>query len=203
MNEYNEKTAQKYDKALYVFLHRIRKKVVELAKELKVEKIADLCCGTGNQLKYFKEAGFKDIIGVDLSPDMLKVATERYKLQCLNEDATATSLPSDYYDMVMISFALHEKPLETAKKIIDEARRILKKDGYLFLVDYYHGKGAFFIGKLGATAVEAMVGGEHYQNYKNYREKGGFEYLMPGEKPLIIKPFLFGAVQLRAYKISN
>ena len=72
--DYNEKTAKNYDRILYPAFHRIRKNVVKIAKKLDVESIADFCCGTGNQLKYLQKAGFNNILGVDLSENMMSQA---------------------------------------------------------------------------------------------------------------------------------
>lgn len=204
MSEYTSKVAKNYDKTLYPFLNSIRKKTVEIAKKFEAKKIADLCCGTGNQLKYFKKEGFNDIIGVDLSQNMANIAkTGNYKIDCKLEDATNTSLESDFYDLVNISFALHEKNLETQQGIIKEAKRILKNGGYLTITDYYFGKGSFFLGKIGSTFIEALVGGEHYANFKHYKQLGGMDYLFPDNQPIYKASFYMAAVQLRIYQISK
>lgn len=202
MSEYTEKVAKNYDKLLYPILDKIRKKTVEIAKKFEAKKIADLCCGTGNQLKYFKKEGFKDIIGVDLSEEMTSMAkVGNNKVNCIVEDAANTSLESDYYDLVNISFALHEKNFETQQGIIKEAKRILKNGGYLVITDYNFGKGAFFLGKIGSTFVEALVGGEHYANFKYYKQHGGMDYLLPDNQPVYKVSFIMGSVETRAYKI--
>ena len=196
--------AEKYDKFLFVFLNRLRKKTVATAKKLNAKKIADLCCGTGNQLKYFKKQGFTDIIGVDLSENMTKIAKiGKEKIDCKIEDATNTSLESDSYDFVNITLALHEKDLKTQKGIIAEAKRILKNGGYLAICDYYFGKGSFLLGKIGSKLVEKMVGGEHYANFKEYIKRGGMDFLFPEQKPIQITHFILRSAQLRIYKIEK
>lgn len=199
--DYNEKTAKKYDKILYPAFHRIRKNVVKIAKKLEVKSIADFCCGTGNQLKYLQKAGFKDILGVDLSENMMSQAKiGEFQPKCLLEDATQTSLLDSSYDMAMVSFALHEKPIEVAQAMILEAKRVVKDGGYFVAVDYYYDKKTFFIGKWATTYVEYLAGGDHYANFKTYISKGGLNFLMKDYKFIEEKPFLFGSVKMRIYQ---
>ncbi len=197
--DYSQKVAEKYDKFLYPALHRIRKKMVEIIKKYKAGTIVDLCCGTGNQLKYLKEAQIGSAVGVDLSENMLKQAQE-YNVDCVLEDATQTHFDDKSFDFGMTSFALHEKSLDTAKKIISEARRLIKDKGHFAVVDYCFDKKTYFPGRWGSIAVEKMAGGEHYANFKEYIKVGGLDYLMKDFKYIEEIRFLFGAVVLRVYQ---
>ena len=56
-----------------------------------------------------------------------------YKLSGLfSED---TKLPHVSFDLVTIMYGFHEVPTEGRARIIDEARRLLRKGGYLAIVD--------------------------------------------------------------------
>jgi demethylmenaquinone methyltransferase/2-methoxy-6-polyprenyl-1,4-benzoquinol methylase len=198
--DYSKKVAEKYDKILYPALHRIRKKMVEIIKKYNVASVVDLCCGTGNQLKYLNDAGIQNAVGVDLSENMLNQAN-KYNVNCKLDDATATNFVKDNFDFGMISFALHEKSLQTAQNIIVEAQRIIKKDGYFAIVDYCFDKKSFFLGRWGSIIVEKMAGGEHYANFKAYIKAGGLNLLMKNFKAIEEYRFLFGAVVLRVYQL--
>jgi demethylmenaquinone methyltransferase/2-methoxy-6-polyprenyl-1,4-benzoquinol methylase len=204
MIDYTPQLAKIYDKILFPAMHRIRKNTVKAAKNLQTKKIIDLCCGTGNQLKYFKKAGFTDIYGVDLSQAMINQANKgKYKTTCLLEDATKTHFSDNFFDMSMVTLALHEKTLETAKKIIDEAFRITKNNGYFTIIDYCFDEKTKNIGKKIIDKVEAIMGGSHYENFKNYIKTGGMNFLMNGHPYIIEQYFVFKSIRLRIFKIKK
>ncbi|BBE32090.1 methyltransferase type 11 [Tepiditoga spiralis] len=165
-----------YDILLYLPLISIRLKVKKIIKTLGVKSIIDICCGTGNQLKMLKRSGYDDLTGIDLSENMLKVANRgKYKLKCQQQDATKLSFKDDNFDLGIISLALHEKPLEVQNLVLNEAKRVIKKDGYLIVVDYMFDKHAFILGVLEIFIVEAMVGGDHFRNFRKFIKNGGLE----------------------------
>lgn len=198
--EYSPATAKLYDKVLFPAMVRIRKRMVQLAKELKVNSVIDFCCGTGDQLKYFRRHGFEQAIGVDLSENMVAQAQKgRIKADCLLEDATQTSQATGSFDFGMVSFALHEKPIETAQAMLAEARRVVKKGGYFAVADYCFDEKTQALGRWGSTLVEYFAGGEHYQNFKTYTQKGGLDFLLSGFEMQQEYRFIFGSVCLRLY----
>lgn len=85
--------AKMYDPLLYLFLNPIRKKVMNELQEFKEHSIIDLCCGTGNQLKFLAKNDFKSLHCLDISSSMLDVAKKgEYNINYYNEDATSTPL---------------------------------------------------------------------------------------------------------------
>ncbi|BDU49718.1 class I SAM-dependent methyltransferase [Haliovirga abyssi] len=167
-----------YDTSLYIPLKGIRKKIIDIIDELGVEEIIDICCGTGNQLKLLRKAGFTYSVGIDLSDDMLAVANnEKNNLNCKKEDATNLSFKDNKFEVGIISFALHEKPLEIQEAVLKEAKRVIKKDMYLIIVDYMFDDKVNFLGRFGIDIMERIAGEEHYKNFKNYIKNGGLENL--------------------------
>lgn len=86
MNKYNE-DYYSYIKKLYgrvapfydvitLFIFGIRKKVVEITNAKNSSKILDVCTGTGSQALAFGKIGC-DVVGIDLSDNMLKVANKK------------------------------------------------------------------------------------------------------------------------------
>ena len=55
-----------YDWVLYPFMRGIRQDVLGMVKEINPERIIDICCGTGDQLRLLKQHGF-DAFGIDMS----------------------------------------------------------------------------------------------------------------------------------------
>ena len=202
MSEYGKFTSIIYDPFLYIPLIRIRNKIVSTAKELKSKKIIDLCCGTGNQLKYLHKNGFTESIGVDISETMMQQATKgKVKAKCYKQDATNTSFNENSFDTVIITFALHEKSISVAQDIITEAFRLLHDKGNLLIVDYLFDKNSTFMGRTGVKIIEKLAGGEHYRNFKDYIKRGALDYLMKNYSFKTEHFFLYGAVRLRVYQI--
>jgi len=197
MSEYDS-MSKYYDFALFPALYRMRKTIANYIKKYEAQKVIDLCCGTGNQLKYLKNTGLKQAVGVDIDPSMLAVA-HKNNLNCQLQDATQTTFQDSEFDLAIVTLALHEKNKETAKAIVDEAKRIVKPGGYFMAVDYAFDKKANFFGKKITTRVEKYVGGEHYANFKSFIQYGGLNELV--DLPLVDeKRFHLGATVLKIYK---
>ena len=202
MARYTEFAAKIYDPVLKPFISPLRKRVVEIAGDLKVKKVLDLCCGTGNQLKFFKMSGFDDILGIDISEPMLSRAeVGKVKVPCRLEDATETSLSDGEFELVMVSFALHEMPLKNAEKVVKEGWRVLQEGGYFLIVDYCFDRKPGFFGRSLVHLVERLAGKEHYQNFINYRNKGGLKYFFsPKIEPVLKEYYLFDTIAITVFK---
>jgi len=171
--------ARFYDIFLYIFLSKLRKRVVSIARCYNPETIIDICCGTGNQLKYLRNAGFTNVYGIDISPAMVKQSQNEYNtIKCDIGDAGATNYTSNSFDMGIISFALHEKPYAEAQNIIKEATRIVRSGGYLVIVDYYFDKSSSRIPRFLINIIERIAGKYHFSCFKSYLKFGGLDYLM-------------------------
>jgi demethylmenaquinone methyltransferase/2-methoxy-6-polyprenyl-1,4-benzoquinol methylase len=173
MDTENAFTAKIYDPFLYFALKNIRQDIIRLIPN-RDARILDLCCGTGDQLKKLSDAGFSNLTGVDLSTEMLKVARRGNKIKTLLEcDVQHTGLPGASFDIIIISFAVHEKPARMQHNMLAEAKRLLAPDGQLILVDFSLDDQADMISKIAAGMIERLAGKEHYRNFKAYVNKGG------------------------------
>ena len=117
-------------------ISRIRDKVVDMAEAEKRSRVLDVCTGTGKQAFAFAKRGY-NVVGIDLSPDMLKVAERKNKYENVRfEAADATKLPfnDNSFDVSCISFALHDMPHEIRHEVLDEMKRVSQR---LVIVDYH------------------------------------------------------------------
>jgi ubiquinone/menaquinone biosynthesis C-methylase UbiE len=178
MDDYNK--AKLYDKILFPFLYPIRRRILKLIKTKGYKKILDVCCGTGNQLKILKKHGIVGE-GIDLSENMLSVALKgKNSVNCKLEDATGISYPDENFDLVMTTFALHEKEPEIAKKIFREMIRLIKNDGEIIIVDFNISPEVTKFSAAIINYIESRAGDEHYANFCKYKELGGLDYLLQG-----------------------
>lgn len=180
--------AKIYDPALYLPLRSVRKAILSELSYFKEKKIIDLCCGTGNQLRLLSESGFRDLYGVDRSASMLDVAKNGgHLIKLYNEDATDTSFDNELFDIVMMSFAIHENDRITQKNLLKEAYRILKKDGLLIIADFILDEKTKRFSRMAIRFVERIAGKRHYRNFRNYIKNKGLESLINEEKFNLIK----------------
>ena len=201
MDEY-KRFAWLYDFILHAAIHKVRKKIAEIIDQKKPASIIDICCGTGNQLKYLHKKGYRNITGVDISISMLKQAEKSsIKGKCENQDAAALNFNKNTFDAGIIGFALHEKPINTAKEIIEEAKRVLQPNGLLIILDYNQERKASWYIQAIIHIVERFAGKEHYKNYKQYQKAGGLDMLMNSKEPLNVFKFHRGITLLKVYKV--
>ncbi len=167
----------------------VRNLRIDIAKEIRrfgCERVLDMCCGTGSQLKYIN--GY----GVDISWGMIRHSIKK-GVRCVLSDATKTPFKKSLFDAIVIEFALHEKPHEVRMKIIDEMRRLLKADGHVFILDYSLPRG--LKGKF-IHFIEWLAGGEHYKNYKDFLKRGGIDYISKNFLVVKEKSYFDGNVKL-------
>lgn len=124
---------------------KLRSKVADMTNAQKSYRILDLATGTGKQAFAFAKMG-SDVVGVDLSEDMLGVAIRANKYDNLRfEIADATRLPfeDNSFDISCISFALHDMIVSIREKALSELIRVTKAEGTIIIVDYAVPKNGF------------------------------------------------------------
>jgi len=194
--------AKIYDPIFYLALKSIRIAVMNELLKYKEKIILDLCCGTGNQIKLLSKHGFRNLYCLDISDSMLEIAKRSdSSIKIYNEDATKTSFDNASFDVVIISFAIHEKDRNTQQALINEAYRIIKKDGFMLVVDYVFDNKTTKFGKILISIIERIAGGEHYRNFKNYIQNKGLSSLIKKDKFKLIKcnRMSSGAVTISIY----
>jgi SAM-dependent methyltransferase len=96
----------------------------------------DLACGTGRIGAWLATRGIEAVDGIDLTPEMLALATRRGVYRTLlHEDMSATSLPAGTADVVASCLAIgHVPELGPAYR---EADRLLRSGGGFVLIGYH------------------------------------------------------------------
>ena len=144
--------------------------------------VLDIGCGTGVHLSLYQKANC-NVSGVDLSPAMLKIAKEK-----LGESAdlklcsaTDTGFEDNKFDLILSSTVLHEMQVNLRIETLTEAKRILKSDGRILLIDFHSGPIKKFKGvytKIIITIAEIFAGREHFKNYRYFIKNGGLPELL-------------------------
>lgn len=111
------------------------------------EKVLDLGCGNGRFYELFKEKSI-DYTGVDNSEKLIEIAKRRYpETKFLIADALNLSFPDNYFDKVYSFAFLHHIPSQEFRlKVLQEIRRVLKKEGVFILTVWkFHAKKEIFL----------------------------------------------------------
>lgn len=125
-----------------LFVKDVRKGVVDaIGHESK--KILDVACGPGVQTLEMAKAGHA-VIGIDLSPDMLRYTKTDDKLDVkyLQQDATSSQFLESEFDVSVISLGLHDMPESIAIDVLKEMKRVTKENGKIIIVEY-NASGSF------------------------------------------------------------
>ncbi len=200
-----QKTARIYDLLFSRALRDIRETICTCLTHHKADSVIDLCCGTGEQLRALAN---RDILltGVDTSQAMLHQARQKSpeSIHYLESDASNTELPSGTYDGVIITLALHEKPLQQHQAIFKEACRLVHPAGLILIADYCMPPEEILsqiMGTICIQSVERLAGINHYHCYKDWMANGAVEGFLntssPGKLSLISDHFK-GCVKLLA-----
>lgn len=99
--------------------------------------VLEIGCGNGNGTKLIKKYfSPKEVIGIELDAEMIKIATERnldksnsYKVM----DAAKLDFPNKYFDAIFDFGIIHHIP--NWKDSLKEIKRVLKPNGELILED--------------------------------------------------------------------
>ena len=138
--EFFDKIAQYYDKRIFknLLLNPV-KNALEFVNIKENSKILDAGCGTGNLLMLLsnKNKGLK-LYGIDISKEMIKVARKKLKNAKIKLEAVERlNFKKDYFDYIFSIDAFHH--YYNYDLVMKNFYRILKKDGYLIVVDFSFG----------------------------------------------------------------
>jgi ubiquinone/menaquinone biosynthesis C-methylase UbiE len=112
------------------------KKIIALGSISRGKKVLDLGCGTGNIASQLQKAIKVDVIGVDASFAMLKVAKGKsVEVICADIDNAPLPFRNGSFDTVMVAYVIHQ--IKNLKFLLSECYRVLR-DGALVLLTSSH-----------------------------------------------------------------
>ena len=168
-NEFFARWAGLYDYEKY-FMIPLRKTSAKFLDLRLPKKILDVATGTGAQAYELAKQGYT-VVGIDLSPEMLKQAkkklSSKLKLSFQQADATDLPLKDNEFDATSISLGLHDMPYEVDIKVLKEIKRVTKKNGKILIVDYNEPK-KHWMAKLAFPIINAY----ETKNWRPFIERG-------------------------------
>jgi ubiquinone/menaquinone biosynthesis C-methylase UbiE len=181
MKDPYRKVAGIYDRLFDSMNKGLRLVGIRMFRPSKGMNILDVGCGTGSHLELYKRYQC-DLYGLDASQSMLKVARERLTDSAQLDFGSATDMPygDEKFDLVISMLTLHEMSPETRSVVLDEIKRVIKKDGRILLIDYHPGPYQPLQGWVSKTIIvfaELAAGREHFMNYRHFMANGGLSTL--------------------------
>ena len=137
LKQHYKSWANDYDQDLidwgYAYPSQLKKIMSQDIKLKKSSKILDAGCGTGLVAEVLGDMNFKNIVGLDYSLDMLKIAKDKKIYTRLIQESLnkKTSLRSNQFDVVLCTGVLTSG--HVGSKAINELIRVTKNKGYLIL----------------------------------------------------------------------
>lgn len=138
------KAAEVYDSGhagLYEMCKDDYPHILEELKGYSFQTLLDVGCGTGPMIELLlKEFPDKNYTGIDLTPQMIKVAQKKNLVHTKFLVGDSENLPfaENTFDVVVCTNSFHHYPNPQA--FINEAARVLKDGGRLVLRDYTSNK---------------------------------------------------------------
>jgi demethylmenaquinone methyltransferase/2-methoxy-6-polyprenyl-1,4-benzoquinol methylase len=145
--------------------------------------------GTGSQAIAFARRGYA-VTAIDLSEPMLAVGQRKkgsglVRFQAGN--ATRLRFAADSFDVVTISFALHDMPAAIRERALMEMLRVARPGATILIVDY-----ALPANPLGRRLVYRLIRlyeGPYYEAFVRFNLRAGLEAMgivVTGERPAVL-----------------
>lgn len=118
------------------WFERARKREFELAQIQKSDHVLIVGIGTGLDLAYLSTE--TPLVGIDLSPSMLKNAKEKsrqHHLSLHQMSAESIQLPDANFDIIIMNLIL--SVVENPQLALREAERLLKPNGSIWILDKF------------------------------------------------------------------
>jgi demethylmenaquinone methyltransferase/2-methoxy-6-polyprenyl-1,4-benzoquinol methylase len=147
----------------------LRRRLAQMAAGDAEGPALELCCGTGGVTIELARR-FEQVIGVDLSPEMLSRAHRRMRRHGVDNvtlreaEVSTLKIPDRSVAAVVISLGLHELPAWIRGQVLERAARWLQPGGRFVICDYVLPKNralAAFFRWIGRIVIEE----EHFDEY--------------------------------------
>jgi ubiquinone/menaquinone biosynthesis C-methylase UbiE len=121
---------------------RFKQQLVEQANIPNGNSVLDIGCGTATLTvmlkKYYPKA---EITGLDIDPEVLEIARNKSQASGVNLNliqglSYELPFPDNAFDYVFSSMMLHHLTTDNKKRTLQEAKRVLRPGGLLYIADF-------------------------------------------------------------------
>jgi ubiquinone/menaquinone biosynthesis C-methylase UbiE len=169
--------ADTYDDGTNPLLALEERGMEALLPELKDKYVLDVACGTGRWLERLRPRGARHVFGVDLSREMLQVASTKPALAgaLVRADCLALPFRGDSTHLSICSFAVSY--ISELPAFANELARISRTGAHVFISDLHpegHSRGWKRSFHWGGRAIQIASFAYSIQNICEVFEKSGF-----------------------------
>jgi ubiquinone/menaquinone biosynthesis C-methylase UbiE len=157
----------------------VRERIVRVCPPRAGQRVLDIGAGTGTQLAAYQQAGAL-VHGIDASPTMLALSRARLGESARLDLGDAAQLPyaGKTFDLVLVTYVLHEIPRAAHAQVIAECQRVLKDEGRIVIVDFdgvpaFPGRG---FSQASILLAKMLMG--PYGHFRDYVKHGGLSELV-------------------------
>lgn len=99
--------------------------------------IADMCCGDGVGLEFFKELGFKNVVGFEVADNKIEIA-KSHGYRIIKQDICSDEFDNEFFEMFDILYSSHTmEHVLNPEYSIKNMLKTLKPGGLFYLVVPY------------------------------------------------------------------
>lgn len=149
-----------YDRLFGAVLEPGRHALADAVTHTRPASILEVGVGTGLMLSRYPADS--TIVGVDVSSEMLEVASKRIvhgdarEIRLMKMDAETMNFPNGYFDCVTVPYVLSVTP--DPDKLIAEIRRVCRKGGSIFILNHFSGSHFWWFLERAVRSVADKVG---------------------------------------------
>ena len=148
----------------------------------KNAKTLDVGCGVGVDAGFMESEGF-EIIGIDLSKEMLNIAKEKFpQIDFRQQDIRKLDFPPESFDGIIASCSLIHIPKKDISTILEKFHQILKKDGAIYIALQGGKSEEIFIDELFKPDEKLFLNIISFDEIKNLLVKNGFSIVKKYER---------------------
>ena len=108
-------------------------KLVE-CKLNSTDEVLDVGCGLGLTGEHLTKKGFK-VTGIELDSAVVNKTKKYASYEVHNESATKLPYSDSSFDAVIFMYVMHHIPIEKHKSVLSEAKRVLKPNGKMIMIE--------------------------------------------------------------------
>ena len=152
-----------------------KKEIVTISKSLEPRRILDVATGTADIAIALTKIPNCEIVGMDLSSNMLKLGEKKIKQLELNEivkleigDVENLKYNSNFFDVVTVGYGVRN--FANLKKSLEEIYRVLKENGTVIILETSVPKNCIIkiIYNIFTKIYVRLIGRVFSKNYKAY-----------------------------------
>lgn len=164
---------------------------------LNPHRVLEIGCGSGGVIREFLSYGARDVHGIDIRADSLRIARENWiavPLACAN--AEHLPYPADRFDLVL-QFTAFSSILDDAvhMQMVSEIRRVLRKPGKILWYDFWLNPGNPQTRGMQLRDIQRLFPGCRIQHEK-------ITLAPPAARRIVGKSWLFASL-MEKFKIFN